>query len=103
MKKLTILLTILGLATTLCAAEKKIKVKATNPSLKPRSAVPIVIKLDNETTQAVVKQGNYEIPCQLDDLNDDGINDELSFLTDIAAGETQEFTITLSSDGVPRT
>ena len=74
----------LGLTTTLCAAEKNFKVKATNPSLNPRLAVPIVIKLDSETTQAVVKQGNYEIPCQLDDLNDDGINDELSFLTDMA-------------------
>ncbi len=51
---------------------------------------------------AVVKRGSYEIPCQLDDLNDDGINDELSFLTDMAAGETQEFTVTLSSDGTPK-
>ena len=78
----------LGLVTTLCAAEKTLKVKATNPSLKSRSAVPVVIKLDSETTSAVVKRGDYEIPCQLDDLNDDGINDELSFLTDMAANET---------------
>ena len=81
----------------------KINVKATNPSPKARSAVPIVIKLDSETSQAVVKRGDYEIPCQLDDLNDDGINDELSFVTDMAANETQEFSVTLSPDGVPRT
>ena len=93
----------LGLATTLSAAGKTIKVKATNPSHKARSAVPIVIKLDGETSQAVVKRGDYEIPCQLDDLNDDGINDELSFVTDMAANETQEFSVTLSPDGVPRT
>ena len=71
MKKLTALLTMLGLTTTLCAAEKNIKLKATNPSSRARSAVPIVIRLDSETTTAVVRQGSYEIPCQLDDLNDD--------------------------------
>lgn len=103
MKKLTTLLTMLGLATSLCAAEKNIKVKVTNPSQKARSAVPVVIKLDSETTQAIVMQGNKEIPSQLDDLNDDGINDELSFVTDMVSKETQEFTITLSSDGIPRT
>lgn len=103
MKKLTALLAMLGLATTLSAAEKTIKVKATNPSPKARSAVPVVIKLDSETSQAIVKRGDYEIPCQLDDLNDDGINDELSFVTDMAANETQEFTVTLSPDSVPRT
>ena len=102
MKKLTILLTMLGLVTSLCAAEKNIKVKVTNPSQKARSAVPVVIKLDSETTQAIVMQGSKEIPSQLDDLNDDGINDELSFVTDMASKETQEFTITLSSDGIPR-
>lgn len=102
MKKLTTLLTMLGLVTSLCAAEKNIKVKVTNPSQKARSAVPVVIKLDSETTQAIVMQGSKEIPSQLDDLNDDGVNDELSFVTDMASKETQEFTITLSSDGIPR-
>ena len=103
MKKLTVILAMLGLATTLCAAENTIKVKATNPLHKARSAVPVVIRLDSKTTSAVVKRSNYEIPCQLDDLNDDGINDELSFLTDMAADETQEFTVTLSSEGNPKT
>ena len=103
MKKLTVILAMLGLATTLCAAEKTIKLKATNPMHKARSAVPVVIRLDSETTTAIVKRGSYEIPCQLDDLNDDGINDELSFLTDMAPDETQEFTITLSSEGNPKT
>ena len=102
MKKLTVILAMLGLATTLCAAERTIKLKATNPMHKARSAVPVVIRLDSETTTAIVKRGSYEIPCQLDDLNDDGINDELSFLTDMAADETQEFTVTLSSDGIPK-
>ena len=77
MKKLTALLTMLGLATSLCAAENTIKVKATNPSSRARSAVPVVIRLDSEASAAVVMLGSYEIPCQLDDLNDDGINDEL--------------------------
>ena len=103
MKKLTVILAMLGLATTLCAAEKTIKLKATNPMHKARSTVPVVIRLDSETTTAIVKRGSYEIPCQLDDLNDDGINDELSFLTDMAPDETQEFTITLSSEGNPKT
>ena len=103
MKKLTVILAMLGLATTLCAAEKTIKLKATNPMHKARSAVPVIIRLDSETTTAIVKRGSYEIPCQLDDLNDDGINDELSFLTDMTPDETQEFTITLSSEGNPKT
>ena len=103
MKKLTVILAMLGLATTLCAAEKTIKLKATNPMHKVRSAVPVVIRLESKITQAIVRQGSYEIPCQLDDLNDDGINDELSFLTDMAPDETQEFTVTLSSEGNPKT
>lgn len=102
MKKLTNLLALLGIATTLCAADKNIKVKVTNPSLKARSAVPVVIKVDDSTVKAIVKRGDYELPSQLDDLNDDGLNDEVSFLTDMNAGETQEFTITLSSEGVPQ-
>ena len=58
----------LGLATTLCAAEKTIKLKATNPMHKARSAVPVVIRLESKITQAIVRQGSYEIPCQLDDM-----------------------------------
>lgn len=102
MKKLTTFLTAIGLATTLCAADKSVKLKVSNPSSKARTAVPVVLKLTSETTQAIVKLGNSEIPCQLDDLNDDGINDELSFVTDMAAKETQQFDITLSSDAEPK-
>ena len=67
-----------------------------NPSSSDRIAEPVVIPVSEQATSALVTLGDKEIPCQLDDLNDDGVFDELAFVTDIKAKETLTFSVTFS-------
>lgn len=87
---------------TAVAAEKTIRVEVTNTYGKARKAVPVVVKVDSATQSALVTLNGNEIPCQLDDLNDDGIFDELSFVTDMKKKEKQTFDVTLYDEGAPR-
>ncbi len=70
-----------------------------------RNDEPVVIQLDKygDVKSALVKddQGK-EIPCQLDDINQDEQMDELCFLADLTAKESKKYTITLYKDGAPR-
>ena len=69
-----------------------------NPSSSDRIAEPVVIPVSEQATSALVTLGDKEIPCQLDDLNDDGVFDELAFVTDIKAKETLTFSVSFSND-----
>jgi hypothetical protein len=51
---------------------------------------------------ALVTLNDQEIPCQLDDLNQDETFDELCFLADVDKKQTQTYTVTLFSEGTPR-
>lgn len=102
MKKVFLLLTTLCMTGAMMAAEKTIEVKVNNPSANARKAVPVVVKVDADVRSALVKLGDKEIPCQLDDLDDDGCYDELAFVTDMAKKEKQTFSVTLSTEGEPR-
>ena len=95
---------IMALLTTAfaVAAEKTVKVNVTNTYGKARKAVPVVVKLDGTTQSALVKLDGKEVPCQLDDLDDDGLFDELSFVTDMKKQEQQVFDVVLSDEGAPR-
>ena len=84
------------------AADKTLTVTVTNPSKTDRRAVPVVIEVDDDVRSALVTLDGKEIPCQLDDLDDDGEFDELAFVTDMAKKEKQTFTVTLSEQGEPR-
>ena len=84
------------------AADKTVTVTVTNPSKTERKAVPVVIEVDDDVRSALVTLDGKEIPCQLDDLDDDGEFDELAFVTDMAKKEKQTFTVTLSEQGEPR-
>ena len=84
------------------AADKTLSVTVTNPSKTERKAVPVVIEVDDDVRSALVTLDGKEIPCQLDDLDDDGEFDELAFVTDMAKKEKQTFTVTLSEQGEPR-
>ena len=84
------------------AADKTLTVTVTNPSKTERRAVPVVIEVDDDVRSALVTIDGKEIPCQLDDLDDDGEFDELAFVTDMAKKEKQTFTVTLSEQGEPR-
>lgn len=85
-------------------ADTKVKIQVTNPTKVARTDQPVVIQLDRygEVRSALVQQNGREIPCQLDDLDQDEILDELCFLTNLAPRETKVFQITFSEKGEPR-
>jgi hypothetical protein len=79
-------------------------VGVSNPSHFARTDVPVVIPLTNygDVRSALVTVNGQEIPCQLDDLNQDEIFDELCFLADLGKKEKKTYTITLMNEGEPR-
>lgn len=89
------------------AADYTIKVKVSNTLSVMRESVPVSVAINTDITSAIggdvasatVTLNGNEVPCQLDDLNDDGIYDELFFMTDMAKKETQTFTILFSAVG----
>ena len=109
MKKTIWMITCLLMAITAMAADKSIKVEVTNTYCKSRKAVPVVVSLkdyatsaDSSVVSALVTLDGKELPCQLDDLDDDGLFDELSFVTDMKKREKQTFTVVFSYMGAPR-
>ncbi|MCM1355113.1 MAG: DUF4861 domain-containing protein [Staphylococcus sp.] len=74
-------------------------VTVSNPSPTPREAVPVVVPVgqNGKEINSVTIKGRPDIPWQLDDLNDDGIADELAFLVDLKPNATETYTINLSS------
>ncbi|MBR2204500.1 MAG: DUF4861 family protein [Prevotella sp.] len=98
------LLTILAslTAVTALAAETTLTVNVTNTAKTARRAVPVVVSVDGTVASALVTLNGKEVPCQLDDMDDDGLFDELSFVTDMQKKEKQTFTVTLSTEGEPR-
>ena len=85
-------------------AQQTIVVTVENPSKVSRTDQPVVISLANygQVQSALVKAGNEEIPCQLDDLNQDETFDELCFLADLKAKEKKQYSVTLYAEGEPR-
>jgi hypothetical protein len=51
---------------------------------------------------ALVTCTGQEIPCQLDDLDQDEVFDELCFLADLDKKEQKRYTVTLYAEGEPR-
>ena len=100
-RTILVLAAILLGANGVMAAEKVITVKVTNPAGE-RKAVPVVVEVDDEIRSALVTLNGTEVPCQLDDLDDDGEFEELAFLTNMGNKETQTFKVTLSTTGEPR-
>ncbi|MBR1932476.1 MAG: DUF4861 domain-containing protein [Prevotella sp.] len=97
--------TILALCAAISAgAQTSFTVTVTNPSDAPRTDQPVVIRLEQygEVRSALVTANKQEVPCQLDDLEQDGIFDELCFLADLKAQETKTFNIDLKNEGEPR-
>ena len=85
-------------------AQQTIQVTVENPTNAPRTDQPVVMSLAQygQVQSALVKTGNEEIPCQLDDLNQDDSFDELCFLADLKAKEKKPYTVTLYAEGEPR-
>lgn len=86
-------------------ASRTLTVSVSNPSNAPRTDVPVVISLapyGDVRSALVTTQAGKEIPCQLDDLNQDETFDELCFLVDLGKKEKQQYTVTLATEGEPR-
>lgn len=83
-------------------AQTTFSVTVTNPTKSERQNAPVVCPVDGLTRSALVTYKGQEIPCQLDDINGDGLFDELCFLTNIGKKEKQTFNITLEESGSPR-
>ena len=85
-------------------AQQTITVDVTNPSKSARADEPVVINLApyGDIRSALVTTNSQEIPCQLDDLNQDETFDELCFLADLKGKEQKTYHVTLYSEGEPR-
>lgn len=105
-KKSILLFLLLLAAVTVLAKERNFTVTVNNSLNVERRDVPVVIDLDEEdvcedfeTVSAVVRCEGKEIPCQLDDFEDDGEFDELVFLVDLIGKEKKTFSVTLYDYG----
>ena len=91
---------------SLCGAQTKFTIKVTNPLKLERTNQPVVIDLKNHggvrSAQVLFDNDKVPVAYQLDDLDQDGIYDELCFLTDIGPRETKKFEIQLMPTGKPR-
>lgn len=86
------------------SAQRTLTVSVSNTMNIVRSDYPVVIQLApyGDIRSAVVTLDGQEIPCQLDDLNQDETFDELCFLTDLGKKEKKQYTVTLYETGEPR-
>ena len=89
---------------SIAMAQQTIQVTVENPTNAPRTDQPVVMSLAQygQVQSALVKTGDEEIPCQLDDLNQHDSFDELCFLADLKAKEKKSYTVTLYAEGEPR-
>ena len=97
-----LLIIIVWLACINTSAQQTIQLKLS--SKISQSNAPVVVQLHKygSVKSAVVEIDGVETPCQLDDLDKDGIMDELCFMTDIAEKTIQTASITLYHHGKPR-
>ncbi len=105
MKRNLSALALLFAALTAATAQKTVNVTVSNNSKNNLKAVPVVIdlaKYDIEVKSALVTLNGKEIPSQLDDLDTDGHNDELCFVTDLGKKESLSFSVRLDETGKPR-
>ena len=103
MKRILSVIALAALHATVFA-NRTLMVGVSNPSHFARTDVPVVIPLTNygDVRSALVTVNGQEIPCQLDDLNQDEIFSELCFLADLGKKEKKTYTITLKNEGEPR-
>lgn len=85
-------------------AQQTITVCVSNPSMTARTDEPVVISLApfGDIHSALITAEGQEIPCQLDDLDQNDTYDELCFLTDLKGKETKNYEVKLFNDGEPR-
>ena len=85
-------------------AQQTLTVCVNNPSTASRTDEPVVISLSpyGDICSALVTSEGQEIPCQLDDLDQNETYDELCFLVDLKGKETKKYEVKLFNEGEPR-
>lgn len=103
MKRLLFSTLLSGLVMTI-TAQQTFTVSVTNPSNNARNDEPVVLSLDayGDIRSALVMCDGDEIPCQLDDLDQNDTFDELCFLVDLQGRQQRSYTVTLFTEGEPR-
>jgi len=99
------MLTLLLLALTTAAhSQQALTISVSNPSTTARTDQPVVVSLAafGDIRSALVTTDGQEIPCQLDDLDQDETFDELCFLADLKGKEHKTYQVTLFPEGEPR-
>ena len=92
MRKL-ICISLLCICSITASATHTISVLVSNPISSERKDQPVVISLKpyGEVRSALVTVNGQEIPCQLDDLDQDETFDELCFLADFNKKEQKRY------------
>ena len=88
--------------TSAATAQTLFDVEVSNPMKVARKDAPVVCRVTDDVKSALVTIDGKEIPCQLDDINGDGLMDELCFLADIDAEARQTYHVCLYAEGQPR-
>ena len=86
--------------TSTAFAQQNISISVTNPLAVDRADQPVVISLADygEVRRAIVTYDGAEIPCQLDDLDQDEVYDELCFLADLKSKQRKNYSVELFYD-----
>ena len=89
-----------ALFSSAALAQHVITVSVTNPMDAYRADQPVLISLSDYgyVSRAIVTCDGSEIPCQLDDLNQDDTFDELCFLANLNGKEKKQYQVALYSD-----
>ena len=91
---------LVALFSSSALAQRVITVSVANPSTADRADQPVLVSLGDYgyVSRAIVTCDGSEIPCQLDDLDQDESFDELCFLADLKGKQSKQYQITLYSD-----
>ncbi|MDO4160212.1 MAG: DUF4861 domain-containing protein [Prevotellaceae bacterium] len=104
-KKISAFMLLSAMIATSAYAQKTFDVTVTNKFKTAKTNEPVVIELKDfgfDVKSALVKNNGQEIACQLDDLDQDGVFDELCFMTDVDKKSSKTFNVTLYDEGTPR-
>ena len=79
-------------------------VLVTCPKLDYVGDYPVIVSLKDypSVTRSIVYSDNTELTSQLDDLDGDGINDELCFFANVKKKQKYSFQVILEKDGEPK-
>ena len=97
-------LAVFTLFVSVAFAQQSTSVIVSNPSEMSKTDESVVISLKEygDIRSALVTSDGQEIPCQLDDLDQDDTFDELCFLVNLKGKETKTYKIQLFDEGEPR-